>query len=197
MCRNIVIDLVQSMALCKIIRILAIRKQDNLHIHSLLEHQTYSPEGRMDSRTVAVIDYSDIVGEFLYQTDLLDREGSTAGSHHVGDSELMHGQDVEVALYQDTFVLPGNFILCEIDSIQGLALYIYLCFRRIDIFGNILVRTQGSAAESDDSSADGMNRENHPVVETVHEPAVIILYGQPRFNKEFFLETGSTGSLRK
>ena len=101
-----VTDLLQCMSFCEIVRILAVWKKHDLYVHALLEHQSYTPEGRFYTGSVAVIDDRDIVCELPDQTDLLDGERCAAGSHHIGDSELMHRKHIEISLDKDTSVLP-------------------------------------------------------------------------------------------
>ena len=71
----------------------------------------------MDSRGIAVIHYRDVLRELADQVDLFDSKRSTAGGYHIGDSELMHGQHVEIALHQYAPVPACNLALGEIYSV--------------------------------------------------------------------------------
>ena len=109
----------------------------------------------------------------------------------------MHRKNVKISLDQDALVLTGYLVLREIYSVQGTALDIYFRLRRIDIFGYRLVCPEGPSTEGYDAAAHGMDREHHPVVETVHKTSVVIFDAQTCLDKEFLLISCCTGRLRK
>ena len=185
------------MSTCEIIRILTVRQQHHLDIHSLLQHQVYASQGSLYAGSVSVIDYCDIVGKLPDEADLFHSQRSSAGSHNICNAQLMHRQDIQISLHQDTFVLTGNLVLGEIYSVQRPALHIYLGLLGIHIFRDSLVRLERAASERDHTAAHGMYREHHPVMEGIHHPAVIILLAQTGIQEIFLLVSCGTGCLCK
>ena len=59
----------------------------------------------MDSGRVSIIHYRHIVGEPLHQANLLDCERCATGGHCIGDSYLVHGEHIEISLYQIDLIL--------------------------------------------------------------------------------------------
>ena len=154
----------------------------------------------MDSRGIAVIHYRDVLRELADQVDLFDSKRSTAGGHHIGDSELMHGQHVEISLHQYAPVPARDLALGEIYSVKSCLLVIYLSLGRIDILADIpllVVGAQGAAAEADDSPADSMNREHGPLPEFVRQRTVILLDAYSRSDQIFRLVAILNGLFAK
>ncbi len=82
--------LVLSVAFGEIIRVLSLGKQHDIHVHALLQHKAYAPEGRLDARTVTVIYYGDVVRELADKPYLLDSKRGSARSHDIRYAELVH-----------------------------------------------------------------------------------------------------------
>ena len=120
---------------------------------------------------------------------LLHRERGAERGHHVGDAELVQGDHINVALNQDAFAAAGYFRLGKPYAQQLATFDVNLCLGGIYVFGGI-VCVEGTAAESEHPSADGVDGEHHPFTEFVHHRAVFPLHGKAGGNQVFQLVTG-------
>ena len=126
---NEIPDLLESMLPGERVRVVPVRDQHHLHVHTFLQDEPDTPQGRVDSCSIPVIHNG--------QAYLLHCQGRSAGSHRIGDAELMHGQHIEVSLHEIALVLPGNLVLGEINPVQGTALVVYFRLRGIDILADV------------------------------------------------------------
>ena len=169
------------------IRVITVRKQDHLHVHALFENQIYSSERRMYPCRIPVINDGHVLRIFTDQADLLHCQRRTAGSHNVMDTQLIHRDDIQIALHQDALVLTDDFIPGKPYPVQGTALDIDFRLRGIHVFRDGLVRPQRAASECQNPAGGRMYREHGPVVKPVSHLPVITSVAQTCVYEEFFL----------
>ncbi len=75
---------------------------------------------------------------------------------------LVHGNNIHIPLHQYALILFDNGLLRLIQAVQLPTFAIYQRFGRIDIFGNLLVRTQRASAKGHNLPGNGENRIHDP-----------------------------------
>ena len=100
-----ILDLIQCVPSCKIIRILTVRKQHDLHIKSFLQDKVNSSQSSLYTCAITVIYDGNVVCKLADEPYLLYRKRCSAGSDDIGDAQLMHGQYVQISLDKDALVL--------------------------------------------------------------------------------------------
>ena len=168
------------------IRVVPVRKQYYFHVQAFPKHVVHNLEGGVDAGGIPVEHHGEVLGELMDKMHLLRGEGSSAGSHHVGDAELVHHDHIQIPLHHYAFVLAADFAFRLIQTVEDLALGIKRGVRRIHVLGRI-VRPEGTSAESDDPSAHRINREHYPFPEFIYEGTVFFLRQQTCLQKIFFL----------
>ena len=178
------------------IRVLPIRKQHDLHVHTLRKHHRDAAQGGVYSGRITVIHYGDIGGELVYEAYLLHGERSTAGSNDIAYAQLVHHHHINVALNQYAPVEPGNLRLGKVDAEQVAALDVDFRFRGVHVLGGV-VGAQGAAAVGNDSAAERMYWEHHPLAELVLYAAVFPLHGEPGAEEILELVAGGKGGIHQ
>ncbi len=191
-------DLDQGMALGKGVGIIFGRQLDHLHAETLLQHEIDTAQSRFNTSRVTIVNDCYLVSKALDQADLLHRERGAGRGHHIGDAGLVHRDYVGIAFHQDALVLPGNAVLGLEDTVEGPALVVNLALGAVHIFGNALVCLERASAKSDHAPADGVDREDDPVEETVVQfPGPFAFQTQARIDQVFFLVTVFQGFRAK
>ena len=124
---------------------------------------------RLDAGSIAIVEYGDVVREAVNQTNLTFGERGARRSHHILHAALVHGNDVRVAFHQIGAAGTHNGGLGLKKPIEFPTFGVDWAFGRIDILGQLLVRTQDAAAESHNLARDCVDRENDAAVEAVHQ----------------------------
>ncbi len=173
------------------IGVLGLGQQHDAHVHALLEDHVDTAQRRMDTRRIAVVDDRDVLRKAVQQAYLLRRERRTGRRDDVLDPGLVHRNDVGIALHHDGEVLLLDGFLGEIETVEFALLAVYLALGRILVLGDFLVGAERTAAERHDTARNIVDREHHPVVETVEERTVALaLERQARREEEFLLVPG-------
>ena len=83
----------------------------------------------------------------------------------------MHRDDIRVSFHQNAAILLGDGPFGKIESVQDIAFVVDLRFGRVEVFGGLLVGPHGTGTESDDPSADAVDRKDNPSAEAVIVPS--------------------------
>ncbi len=178
------------------IRIISVRDQDQLDIHSFAQKHVDAAQGSVDAGGIAVVHNGHVVREPLDQTNLPLRQCRAAGGHDIGDAQLVHGKHIQIAFDKIAVVPLRDFVLGEPDTVQRQILDIDVTFLGVDVFRDGLVGLQGPGSEGNDAPAYGMDRKYDPIIEAVTERAVFLVAGAKSGVKQvFFLVSGRLGSI--
>ena len=72
------------------VRVFSVRQQHHVDVEPFLQEHVYTPQRRMNTCRVAVIEHRDIAGEPLYQTYLRLGQRRAAARHHILYPALVH-----------------------------------------------------------------------------------------------------------
>ena len=155
----------------------------------------------MDAGGIPIVHNRDVLREPFDEAYLSLGQGCSAGSHHVGDSKLVHREHIQIAFNQIAFVLPGHLVLGEPDSVKGLVLDVDVRLLGVHVLGvrfSGFLRLQGPGPERYDPSAHRMDREHDTVEKPVVQSVVRIIGGaQSRLKEIFILVAGGLGCVGK
>ena len=118
----------------KAIRVVAIRQEEHLYVHLLLQQHIGSSQCSVHTGIIAIIKEHDVAGESMEQPNLVDAQGSTRVCHHILDSALVHGNHIGVSLHHVYAVFLGYRLLCLIKAIEFSFLMVNLAIWRVDVF---------------------------------------------------------------
>ena len=122
------------MLACKTVRIIAVGQQAYLDVHPFFQQHVNSPDAGFDSGSVTVIEYSYIIGEAVYQSDLIGCKGCPRRGDYIFNTTLVHGYDIGISFYKEAPVLADNSLFGKVYTVEFLAFMVYFRFRRIYIF---------------------------------------------------------------
>ncbi len=95
----------------------------------------------------------------------------------------MHRDDIHVALHKYALLRLCYRLFRLKQPVKLASFQIYVRFRRIDIFGNLLFRTQRASAECHHLSGQGEYRIYHSATEAVIDTPVVSPVADPRGNQ--------------
>ena len=168
-------ELRRVVVLCVTVRVLAVRQQHHLHVEALFQEHVYTSQRRVNTGRIAVIQHRDITREALDQSYLGLRQGRTATGYHILYSRLVHGDDIHLTFHQVAHIRTCDRLLGLEKTVQLVGLGVDERVRRVDVLAHIVFLLQDTSGESDGFAADGEDREDHAVAETVIEPTVFAL----------------------
>ena len=90
------------------IRVLPVRKQHDLHVHTFRKHHRYAAQGSVDAGRITVIHYGDVGCELVDEAYLLHGKRGTAGCYDIAYAQLVHHHHIDVAFNQYAPVQTGN-----------------------------------------------------------------------------------------
>ena len=99
-------ELCGVVALCIAVRVFAVRQQHHFDVKTLFKEHVYTPQRRVDTCRIAVIENGDVTGEALDEPYLRFGERRAAACHHILDSRLVHGDDIHLTFHQIAHVCP-------------------------------------------------------------------------------------------
>ena len=123
---DILLELLGSMLAAERVGVVAIRQQQHLHVHTLLQQHIRTTHGSMDASLVTIVEQHDIGCEAVQQAYLIVAQRRTRVGHDILQATLMHGDDVGITLHHVHAVFLDNSLLGLIDAIE-------LAFLMIDL----------------------------------------------------------------
>ena len=173
----------------KAVGVVSIGEQTYLDVHAFFQQHVNTAYAGLDSGSVTVIQYRNVIGKTMNQSYLVGGQCRTRRSHHVFNSTLVHGNDIGITFNQEAAVLAYNGLLGKINAIEFPAFVIYLRFRRIDILHLYVLggSAQYTSAKSYHFSRQGMYGENDTPPETVAKRTVVLSIAQAGFYQKLFL----------
>ena len=158
--------------------------KDKLNIQPFLNGKIQPPQCCFNSRGIAIINDGQVVGVFFYQPKLVWRQGSSSGGHYIFYPRLVHGCNIRIPLYQETFICFVYGLSCKIGSIQDPAFDVQFVLRGIDVFGATVTASNYPCSKSNDLAAlvvDGKD-DAAPVIVC---QLTIALYAKATFFEQF------------
>ena len=174
--------------------IVTVRKEHDFDRHALRQQHVNAPKRGPDPCGVAVKNDRDMLGVAANQVDLARGQCRPTGRHHVGHPSLAHRHHIRVAFHQEAAFFLDNFWLRQVHPVEHLGLVVQGAFRRVEVFGNLLVRRQGAAAKSDDAARDIPDGEHDAAFEEVPNRPIVSLLAQSGLHQ---LLGGITRFLRR
>ena len=135
-----------------------------------------------------------MLGVTTDQVDLACRQRRPTGRHHVGHPRLVHRHHIGVAFHQKAALFLDDFRLRQVHAVEDLRLVVEGAFRRIEVFGNLLVRRQGAAPKTDHAARDIPDGEHDAAFEEVPNRPIVSLLAQSGLHQ---LLGGVTRFLRR
>ena len=101
-------ELRRVMALRIAVRVLSVRQQHHLDVEPRLEEHVDTPERRMDTCRIAVVEHGDVTREAFDEPYLRFGQRRTAAGDNVLDTRLVHRDDIHLSLHEITHVGSGD-----------------------------------------------------------------------------------------
>ena len=121
---------------------------------------------------------------------LFGGQGGPASCNHMLNAMLHCPHLVEITLHKNDLIFSADSIFCLIHAEKRFTLLVKKRFRRIEVFGLILLGN-GASAKTSDVSVKILDRENNPAAKTViNVRAIFFLDDQPGLH-ELFLGDGT------
>ena len=177
--------------------VFAVGQEADLDVHPLLQQHVDAAQGGLDAGGVAVIEDGEVVGEAVYQLDLVGGQGRARGGHHVLHAALVHGDDVRVALHQVAAVLLDDGLLGLVDAVEFVALVVDFRLGRVDVLHLDALGGGGqhAPAEGHDLAAQRVEGEDDAAPEAVAQAVVVRLVAEAGLDEEVALVALGQGFL--
>ena len=101
----------------KRVRVVSVRQQTYFDIHAFFQQHVNPSDRGFDACYVTVIEYGNVVGETMNQTNLPRSQCGSRRGDYVFYARLVHRDNVRVSLDQETSVLLDNSLFGKIDSV--------------------------------------------------------------------------------
>src|SRR5690606_31691464 len=122
-------------------------------------------------RTIAIKERCYVFCQTLDKSYLIGPKVRSTRCYDVFNPGLMKLDDICIAFDQITVVLFGDGLSCLKNTIKDFTLMINLAFRRVQIFRNLFVRRQRTAAKSEYATRHAVDWKHHTRSESIgHSP---------------------------
>ncbi|MPM87552.1 hypothetical protein SDC9_134651 [bioreactor metagenome] len=161
----------------KRVGVVAIGQQHHFDVHTLFEQHIDTADGSLDARHITVIQYRNVVGETMNETNLSRRKRSSRRRNHVFNARLVHGNHVGVTFHQETTILFNNGLFGKVDTVEFGAFVVYFRFGRVNVLRHFVVLFQNTTTKGHHFPRKGMYGKHYTTPETIGKVTIVAFEG--------------------